>query len=478
MKSNVTRLKPRQGSYEDALDAYNSGEFASCVDFIAEARTAEAIILRARAFIRLGDANAAVESIDTESLVDFTHESAAEALSVKSYALHVLRKPIDAAAVAVEARARCYSSGDIAIEGELLFACAFGSLIAGDFASAEISAAAILALEDESPSWMKATSYSYALPYWRARACDVRGVIESTRTNYASHSSWLRRGLEEFDRSGSRDESVHASLLANFADAAITVGGQAIVDFTIARSEMIDWKPSLVAFEFRVFSALAEACSVVGDQIGALRYFRRCLDCAPSAALQIRASLERARLLREIGETFSAREEVDHALRLSRSVNWESVNALEQRQLLLLAGQVASFDQKTATQLLNRYDGLTRSSAAAVAIKDNRSRGEEFMARAAVMQATNQSDRAITMLIDALQTLTSAGLFAKAALAAAELAELTNEPRYVEIALKQSAKQPQSILARKMARFDGFEIRTPVVPAATGSRPKLSLVSY
>ena len=188
--------------------------------------------------------------------------------------------------------------------------------------------------------------------------------------------------------------------------------------------------------------------------------------------------------MHEIGESFSAREEIDHAVRLSRLLNWEEASELEQRQLLFLAGQVARYDAKLAETLLARYDGLVSKNPTGVAIKDERFRAEEFMARAAVLVENGHKERAIMLLVDALQLFTTANLDAKAGLAAIELANLTSEPHYISIARKQCIKQPESILARKMAQFDGCELKfsspkpkSPLASAMPQDRPKLVLLS-
>jgi tetratricopeptide (TPR) repeat protein len=481
---NVTRLKPRSGTYDDALDAFGSGSFSSCVDLLSESSSIAAVILRARALIRLGDALSATEMLGALDFSDASHELAAEALALRCYALYVLKRADLASSVAIEARARCFSAGLVAIEAELIFASSLASIRDGNLEAAESAALGILDLVDANPSWVTPSTYVFSLSFWRARACDVLASIAKMRSNYDGQADWLRQALEEFDKSGVHDDYVLVLLLANYADAAITLGRKDIIDLIVERSAFISWNSTLVAHEYRLFSMLAEAASEIGDEIGALRYFRRCLDCAPSIALQIRAGVERGRLLHDIGESFSAREEIDHALRLSRVFNWESAETLEQRQLLFLAAQVAKFDPAQALAMLTRYDGMDANSSIGVFVQDDRSRGEELMARAAILAANANTDRAIMLLTDAFETFTSGNLQGKAASAAAELAILTNEPSYIEAVQSYCADQPRSILSRKWANQAIFrltdEAAVSVVArpaAASGSRPKLELLS-
>lgn len=448
MKSNLTRLRPRQGTLQDGLDAFASGNSLLCVELLSDVKSVEAAILRSRALIRIGDVRGAVAALDLD-LADLPHELAAEALAVKALCLHILKRTEEALSVGVEARARCFSSGFATLEAELLFASAIGALLAQDLADARDCAELILSLVDDSPSWLIAKTYGYSLYFWRAKACEIRAGIELASSNYAGQVSWMSRAFQEFDKSGIRDQYSLASFVANYADAAKKLGLEEINAYALERAGSVEWVPSLALYEFRTFSALADSASVAGDHLGALRFFRRCLDCAPNAPLQIRASLERARLLREIGESFSSREELDHALRLSRSVNWEQVGSLNQRQLVLLAGQIAHFDPKQAEKLVLRYDGLTRNTADGVAVQDEAFRGQELLARAAVLKAFGKTDRAILILIDALNIFICAKLSFEVASVARELADLTEEPYYAEVARLHAARLPQCVASRR-----------------------------
>ncbi len=461
----MSRLKPRQGSYESALAEYTAGHSSVCYELLSGDDSPSSLILQSRALIRLGNPGLAVAMFDSVADIELSHELAGEMLAVKTLALVATHRFEEASSLAVDARARCYSAGIVGLEAELMLALALGAFIEGNDRSAESLAHAVLELSDKDvPAWIRDRKYRFSLNFWRSRACEILGVVEHSRANHITQAEWLRKSFDEFDKADVRDDYFEAALLANYADAAISLGLRGIADFVVERANRIEWNPSLIAFEFRVFSALAEASSIGGDQLGALRYFRRCLDCAPSAALQIRASVERARILSEIGEAFSSREELDHAVRLSKTVDWESAAPTDQRQLVFLAAQVATFSPGESQRLLSRYDGLKGNSPALVMIKDARFRGEELLARAVIMRANGNVARAIFLLIDALEIWTAAGYGSKAAFVAAELAELTNEPHYAEIARKECSQHPHSILARKMARFDAWDFQ-PVTSA-------------
>jgi hypothetical protein len=71
-----------------------------------------------------------------------------------------------------------------------------------------------------------------------------------------------------------------------------------------------------------------------------------------------------------------------------------------------------------------------------------------------VLLANGEDARAIIGLLDALELFNNSGDTGNAANAAVELAALTQEARFVEIARAQSIRQPQSILAQKVARLE------------------------
>ena len=452
----VTRLKPRRGSYENALEAYASGDFSLSSELLSSAVTLAESILLGRSLLRLGMPAQALDAISPVELADAPHELVAEAMIVQATCLNLLHRFDEASKLLVEARVRSISAGITAIEAELLLVEVVGHLLEGNYTLAEDSAHAILRLESDSPTWFRPTTYRLNLAYLRFRACDLLGAVEKSQSNYALQSHWLRQAFEEFDKSGVRDDYMEAVVLSNFADVSLGLGLDDVVDVVLARSKRIEWSAPLAGFEFRTFSALAEASSGAGDQLGALRYLRRCNSCAPTATFQLRSTVERARILSEIGEAFSSREELDHAIKLSKSIDWANVNELEQRQLVFLAAQVASFSASEASRLLARYDGLKCSLPGSVAMRENRFRGEELLARSAVLRATGENGRAILSLIDALELFNSVADPAKAANAAAELAELTHEPHYLEIVRAQCRKQPHSILARKLTRLEAW----------------------
>jgi hypothetical protein len=170
--------------------------------------------------------------------------------------------------------------------------------------------------------------------------------------------------------------------------------------------------------------------------------------------LQLQATVERARILSDIGESFSSREELDHAVRLSKSIDWANAREIDQRQLIFLAAQVASYSGTEADRLMARYDGLKTARPDFVPIRDDRFRGQELVARSAVLLANGEDARAIIGLLDALELFNNSGDTGNAANAAVELAALTQEARFVEIARAQSIRQPQSILAQKVARLE------------------------
>ncbi len=450
----MTRIKPRQGSFDKALEAFSSGDLLFCLELLSESALPRDIALRARALLRLGKPLLALESIQALALHEVDHELAAELLIIKVTALNILRRFDEAASTSIEARVRCFSAGIVAIEAELLIASAIGALIEGDESSAEFFTRAVLDLKNSSPAWLDVRTYRFSLKFFRARACELIGSILRSRSQYGEQAVWHRRAIEELHESGVRDDILEAALLSNFADSAINLGLTGVAEVVLEWSKRIQWTPFLAEYEFALFSSLAEAYSRAGDQLGALRFYRHCNACAPTAALQLRSTVDRARVLSEIGEAFSSREELDHAIRLSKSVDWANVSERDQRQLLFLAAQVASFSASEANRLLARYDGLKCSLPTAVANRDNRCRGEELLARSAVYRANADDSRAVIALMDALELMNSAGDFAKAANVAAELADLTGEHRYVKIVRTQCQQQPDSILARKLMRLE------------------------
>jgi tetratricopeptide (TPR) repeat protein len=437
--------------------AFREADFSFCEEALSQAGDFSSIALRARAFIRLGRLNDALDSLEAINMSVLTHDQAAEVLAIKAAALCVLRDP-SAESVLLDARVRAYSSGCAAAEGEVEFV---GALIAWTQGRVDIALSGIemaLAVREGEASWLRHSrpEASAQLSYWRARAYDLRGLSHAAREDFAAQAVSLSLAFDEFAAGQVHDVQVQAAMLHNLAVLAKDVEDTAIAENARHWAECIKWNRHTAFYECQVFRSLAWCRARSGDHLGAFRDFRRSASVAPSIPFQILAILDRAFLARELGEVLTASDDLDHAVKLASRVDWESVAGAERAALYSLAHQVAASDAKQARFLWNRFDGLT-SAVSPLEIQvgsDRRLRAGHCSAHAAVLLAEGNKQRATSLLIEGFQIWSEVGYAWRAAIVALDLAELTGEQRYFETAAREAAKQPHSWLARRLASLE------------------------
>jgi tetratricopeptide (TPR) repeat protein len=435
------------------LRAFREADFSFCVEALSEAFGPAATALRARALLRAGRYEKALSSVVSCDVRDLADEEAGELLAIKASALCALRDA-EAEATFIEARARAFSSGSAATECEVEYATAVYAWTQGRLGEALEAIDRVMAVSENALAWLPIRPDASCSPaYWRARAYDLRGLSEAAREDYQAQARSLARAFEEFDRGNVIDLQVEAAMLYNLAVLVRDIDSPDLCVFVYDRAERVAWNAHTAFFEYEVFKALGWCRARMGDHLGAFRFFRRAADCAPSPALRISAVIDRSFLARELGEVVTAGEDLEYAIRVTRRIDWEAVSGSERSVLFALASQVAPNDAKQARRLMARYAALKSpvSPFEVFANGNRRQRADECSAQAAVLCAEGERDRAISLLLESFQIWTEVGYTWRAAGIAADLAQLTGETRFFEVAAREAAKQPNSWLARRVA---------------------------
>ncbi|GAC1543330.1 MAG: hypothetical protein NVS3B16_09490 [Vulcanimicrobiaceae bacterium] len=221
--------------------------------------------------------------------------------------------------------------------------------------------------------------------------------------------------------------------------------------YVAERAEKFAWCDATRQFEFLVFHVLGTRRALEGDHLAALRCYRRSAECAPTVEMRLLAILDRCRLMREFGETMSAAEELDYALRLATQTNWETSDAHERSALSLLAQLLAPTDLVKARAVYNRYAAIkTPVSRLKLGAHNRRQYADDCYAEAQILRAEGEAKRAVMRLLEAFEVWSQIGYDRLRAMAACELAELTGELRFVRIAQREVRRYPNSSLARRM----------------------------
>jgi hypothetical protein len=127
----------------------------------------------------------------------------------------------------------------------------------------------------------------------------------------------------------------------------------------------------------------------------------------------------------------------------------------------MLAQELAPHRTADARKLLDRYFKLkTPAAPNAIGRLDPRFIADENVAVAAVLRAEGEERRAASLLLGAFETFSTIGYNWRAALVAADLAEITGEEKFFAFAMNQAERRPQSWLTRRLRSI--AETRLPV----------------
>jgi len=368
----------------------------------------------------------------------------AQAQVIRAGAELVLDRLDRAEAALVEARAIAFGIADSCLEAEIHFVSAMAASKDTRFALARESLATILGLPEGGDG-------VFALGFWRGRALELISKLDLVEHGIASSSKTLIRAFGEFERAHVRDLFIEASMLLNVSIRARDGGQRDLIDFVTIRAANFAWNPHVAFFESSVFHAIGRRCSFEGDHIGALRSFRRSAESAPSKALRLLALLDRCELIRELGETLSAADELDYAVRLASEIDWNAASGFDREALRSLARLLAPVDAVRARALFGRYTASAAVAWTVVGTLEAKvTRANACCVEAQILKAEGERKRAITLLLEAHRIWTAARNDREIASTAIELAELTGEERYRTIAMAAAATFPKSILARRL----------------------------
>lgn len=193
------------------------------------------------------------------------------------------------------------------------------------------------------------------------------------------------------------------------------------------------WPAELAVNQFQAFKAIGWAHALRGDYFNAFRYLKRSLAAAPSEAWKAMAYADRAYLARCIGETRWARQELLEAEELGAAVDWESLRGEEAIALLLIAEMFAPDDPGRAAYYVARFDELGEVRNRLLHFRnDDRSRNLADYSRGVVEVALGNTKRGAKLLASTEQFFAEIGYEWRAARAALDLYQATNDRAALE----------------------------------------------
>lgn len=448
MSSPVVQLQPRFQPFEAAIDAYHGARPNECLSLLHGHTGIEADILRGRAALRAGSPESGlpcVSSIDDALL--WSNRARAEVLIIRG-AIQTRLRQFDAARETFDlAGVLALGSASCALEAEYHFYEAVW------FFSIESMERAFGATEQvlsvEAPSY-DAGGYFVPLTDSRARVFQLRGLLAATAERYSEQAHEIRLAIDEARLAKKPDLWIYATFLMNLA---FHVRDFDLVDDAAMLRREIEkakWPDELAPMKFEIRRALGWSSALRGDHLNAFREFRAMSQCADTPARQILAGVDRSYLARELGEKHSAQDELEHVAKLAGSVDWKNVGE-ERIGLAQLAQEVAAFDPHHAGILFARYKELGGRRLAPNMLNnvDRRVQAFELLAEGTVLRANGSVPAAMQRFMRAYDIWDKLGYKWRAATAALPLAEVLQEPRYVEHVKREAASRPNSWLARR-----------------------------
>lgn len=444
------RLKPRVQPFEQAVEAYRYGRLGQCIDLLHGNTTNAGRCLSSRALLRLGQAEAALAELEVIGN-ELPHRSLAEAHMQRGAALTRLSRFEESERAYDTARVFTLASACASTQAELDFHSSARHFMIGDLEKAEEFAFRVLALETY--PFESQEQYFVPLGHSRARAFETLGALEARRERYSEQSAFICRALGELDSSPVPDTWHELFLLSTLAALVRDLALDAEANLLRERLAR-EWPAEAVGFRFTVLRSLGMWSALRGDHVGALRDLRMASEYAPTSVLRLAATLDRALLARELHQTIMAREELDYAERLSNQIDWPNILGEARHVLLSLAEVLADRSATKGRRALDRYRGIkTKLSPNLLGTADRRWQADEAFSEAVVLRAEGQDDRAIVFFAKAFEIWDAVGYPWRAARAALEIAEVSNDSRFAEYARREAERRPNSWLAHRVRQL-------------------------
>lgn len=400
--------------------------------------------------MRLGQLPAALAQLDAIQ-TDLPHGALAEAYMQRGAVLTRLSRFEEAERAYDTARVFTLASGSSEAQAEFDAHSSARHFMLGDLAKAEEFAFRVLSLECHASE--SDTAYFVPLSHSRARAFEVLGGVEAKRERYNEQSAFICRAIGELDSATVPDVWLELFLLHALStlvrDLALDAEAKLLRDRLTK-----EWPPETVGFRFIVLRCLGIWAALRGDHVGALRDLRMASENAPTPVLRLAATLDRAFLARELHQAIMAREELDYAERLSSQIDWANAPGESRYVLLLLAEVLADRSAVKGRHALEKYRSIkTKLPPNLLGPSDRRWQADEALAEAVVLRAEGHADRATVFFAKAFEIWDAVGYPWRAARAALEIAELSNDMHFAEYARREAETRPNSWLAYRVSRL-------------------------
>jgi tetratricopeptide (TPR) repeat protein len=444
--SSITRLRPRVGSFEIALEAYRSARFGACLSEIHGLSTFSARLLRARAHLRGGDPASALATLDVDEWGDARDR--AERAMLRGVSQSRIGRSDSARDSFTEACVFAITAADTTLEAEIDYYRALAS-----FGEGALGAARGFCGRSAATPWCDASADLRATvprAHVLSRTQELLGLAEAAEGNYSGWLRLAREALRTLDACAVPDVYAEAHALKNLAVIARDFDVEDVARELARRVPNLAWTPEIARVEFASAETLGWCSALRGDVVEALRLFRRAAAAGTSEPEAILIGVDRAVVARAYGHAPMFAEELEEALALAGRYDWTSAPDDYVTILLPLAQATATLASARARDVLDLYVRVRRVvERTFVARLEPRVRAEEGYTRGLVLRAEGRLAESIGCLREAFDLWKRIGYEWRAARAALELAELDAGDVYRTTVRCELDRRPNSIFSTR-----------------------------
>ncbi len=446
MPGSVTRLRPRIGSLENALAAFRAARLEACISELHGLDSVSAATLKGRALLRVGEPEKALAALELVAAYECRDQG--EIALLKAVALARVGRAEQSADAFVDARVFGVSSADPALQAEVEFYLGLSAFGEGNLHETRVACRRGLEIASAAHDSASASGGLVPLPHVVSRTQELLGIVEAADGRYGEFFVEARRALATLEASPIRDVYQEGFAIKNLAILARDFDLRDEARTIAERASALPWTDEIARPRFAATEALGWSAALHGDSVGALRWFREAASCATLLPERVQASVSKATLVRELGCEPLAFEELEFALSLASSCDWESAAGDSRVVLLPLAQAVAALSPSRARELLERYCGIRNGMDLTFASRiEARVRAEEAFTHGLVLRAERRLAASTERLKVAFDLWESIGYEWRASRAALELAELDAGEIFRTAVRRELTLRPQSPFA-------------------------------
>ena len=387
----------------------------------SEKPTPEAMILRARAYLKSGEAPAAI------GLLERTRPGRASFSVRRSKVLAMAHALIGNYAVADELFDEAARAASRLLDAELMSDVAYSRAHRHLFERRVDRARPLLP-----------QVHAVAKPFCRIRALHLESAILNQEGRHHEQAHVLLDLLACVDPNRTDYMEIRAWATQTLAGLARELYLPEALPEIERQLGGVDWSPDLNDQRFQALKGLGWACALRGDHFNAFRLLRLCSRYATTNAWRSIAAADRAELARCMGEHLWSRQELAQAEGYAANVNWAALRDEARLGLLLLAQLFVPIDAAKAAYYQARFSEYEDIKAANFHLKNDPRLAALAQYSAAIVDLSGDHRKiALDMLKEALETFRTHAYAWRAGRCALRLFAETRDVTYLSIAGEQ-----------------------------------------